>query len=252
MPRADNPNKFYILDGTRRWNAVKYLRWSTVQCYIGPALEDEQALGLMLTMDSSREAFSPLERGISFRVLREQLQFSQRQLAKFLNLPQSEISRCETLRDSLSQPLVDAISTKTELRWISHNHLRQLIRLRDLPEKQEQVFTEMIQEKWSSRKLAIKIDEILHKRQKENCPHIELSNEAFTVIIQFKESSEGDKTLLFRHLGTLNFKIFEICHIDFKTQAEWYGSMADLAKILAMDNQSETPINSILKEMEQE
>lgn len=252
MPRADDPHKFYILDGTRRWSAVKYLRWGTVQCYIGPGLKNEQALALMLAMDSSRETFSPLERGISFRVLREQLQFSQRQLAKFLNLPQSEVSRCETLGDFLSQAIIEAISTKPELRWISHNHLRQLIRLRDLPEKQEQIFAQMIEEKWSSRKLAGKIDEILQKNPNESYLHIELSNEAFTAIVRFKKFIEGDENDIFRHLATLNFRIFEKYNIDFKRQAEWYGSMAELARILAMGNQADLPINSILEESEQE
>jgi ParB/RepB/Spo0J family partition protein len=161
MRRPDDSEKFYILDGIRRWHAAKMLKIEEVICNVlSQKLRNDEALALMLTMDGTRESFNPIERGKAFRVLRQDLEITQAALANLLRIPQSEISRCEILDDALHEDIVSAC-LGPDAHWVKLNHLRQLVRLLEIPETQLGVFRQLQKEKWVVRRLKQEVDRIL-------------------------------------------------------------------------------------------
>lgn len=160
LPYEDDPDRYYILDGTRRWNVVKLLKWKKVACNVASLEADELALGLMLAMDGARQDFDPIEKGVAFRQLREMLQIGQRELATFLRIQQSEISRCEILKESLCIEVIDDYRKSADSR-LSFNHLRELARLEDHQGQQQQFYMEAMGNKWTTKKLREEINNYL-------------------------------------------------------------------------------------------
>jgi len=231
MPHKDDPDRYYILDGTRRWNAVKLLEWEKIACNIADALEDEMALGLMLTMDQTREDFNPIERGVAFKKLREMLEIGQRELANFLRIPQSEISRHEKLKDSLCDEVIALYQESADAR-LSFNHLRELARLGDHQGQQQQFYMEAMENKWTTKKLREEINNYLvvtPKDYKRN-HKIKFQTSIFEVNIKAKRRHGILSTEVYSDTGAIVHEIFTWHGIRGEDIPKWYETMAEYSR----------------------
>jgi ParB/RepB/Spo0J family partition protein len=223
----DDPKRYYILDGTRRWNAVKLLKFRKVACNVATLDADEFALGLMLAMDGAREDFDPIEKGVAFRQLREMLQIGQRELAELLRIQQSEISRCEILKESLCIEVIDDYHKLADSR-LRFNHLRELARLEGHPEQQQQFYKEAIENKWSTKKLREEINNYLvvaprdHKRNYK----IKFQTPIFEVNIKAKRLHAIRPDEVYSNAGAIVREIFAWLEIRGEGIPKWYEKMA--------------------------
>ncbi len=62
-------DRFEVIAGDRRYNAVKFLGWPVVECRITQALTDEQCEALRLSENIQRENLSPYEEAIQIAAL---------------------------------------------------------------------------------------------------------------------------------------------------------------------------------------
>jgi len=229
LSRPDDSTRFYILDGTRRWRAAKMLKWPEVRCYVSQGLRDEQALTLMLTMDGNREKFNPIERGKAFRVLREELELTQRGLEHLLRISQSEINRCEVMVVALHPEIVNE-SLGPNGRWLTHNHLRQFMRLRDLRGRQLELFRQGRETKYGIRLLKQKVDEILQSVPKPRRDHVEVEDATFSAKIVQKTIGVTTLPRIEAYLGKLNLEFAKNWGLSYEDLAEWYNRMAGVAR----------------------
>jgi ParB/RepB/Spo0J family partition protein len=228
MRRPDDPKKFYILDGIRRWHATKMLKMEEVSCnVISQKLRDHEALALMSTMDGTRESFNPIERGRAFRVLRRELNITQDALANFLRIQQSEISRCENLEDALHKDIVDDC-LGPEAHWVKHNHLRQLVRLREVPKLQLEFFQRLREEKCGIRRLRQEVNRILMEIPFPSQRYrLEVENPTFKATITRKGAGAISLDDVRTHMAQLNLKISEVFELNLEDLAAWYDRMAE-------------------------
>jgi ParB family transcriptional regulator, chromosome partitioning protein len=230
-PCQDDPERYYILDGTRRWNAVKSLKWEKVACNVATLDADELALGLMLAMDGVRQDFNPIEKGVAFRRLREMLQIGQRELAELLRIQQSEISRCEILKESLCMEVIDDYHKSADSR-LRFNHLRELARLGDHPEQQQKFYKEAMGNKWTTKKLREEINNylVVTPRKYKSNHKIKFQTPIFEVNIKAKRLHAIRDSEVYRDAGAIVQEIFTWHGIRGEEIPKWYETMAEYSR----------------------
>lgn len=230
MVQPENPERYWVLDGLRRLVAVqsKGLGWETVPCLVSSGMSRYQSLALMLAMDETVRPYNLLERGIAFRELRQELDLTQEELAQYVRVCQSEISRAENMASSLCQEIKDAYLADRERR-LTDGHLRELARLRLLPEVQLRVFEEMQRQSWSVRQLRQEVNRLMNTSSTRT-RDIKVCNRYFDLLIRPKTPTPISLENLKAQLLLVNKLFFDVWNLTMEEQAEWYERVAQLLR----------------------
>lgn len=230
MQKPDDTERYWVLDGLRRLAAVrsKGLAWETVPCLLSTGMSRYHALALMLAMDETVTPYNLLERGIAFRQLREELDLTQEELAQYVRVCQSEISRAENMASSLCEEIKEAYLNDQE-RQITDSHLRELARLRLVPEVQLQVFQQMLAEGWSVRRLRQTVDNLLHVSPLRP-RRVKVCNQYFDLVITPKTPTPISLDKLKAQLLLVNQTFFETWGLTLEEQADWYERMGQIIR----------------------
>ncbi len=227
--RQDDQSRYYIIDGARRWEAVKLLKWKKVRCNITKIKNDDQALGLILNMKGTRRDFYTIEKGDAFLKLRETLDITGEELATILQVNIKEISRCAIPVTSLCQEVIDAYKKSVDRR-LSFTYLRQLAKLPDYPEQQWSLYQEAIDQKWSldQMKAAVKKSLMNNRNPETYLPErlTHLETEKFNVYIKAKRISGIRPADVMIAAGQLVDQLFDWIGIQGGEVAEFHDQMA--------------------------
>lgn len=226
MPQPQNQERYWVLDGMRRLQAVRFktLNWQTVPCLVTHQLEPYQALALMLGMNQNCHRFGLVEQGLAFRQLRQELDLTQEQLAQYLRVTQPHISFCETLVTAFQSEIVTAYMNDHDRR-IGKKHLQLLYKLRHLPNTQLQVFRQMLEESWTTRRLRDEVEAILQNVVSLQRRNLRITNHYFNMTLQVKRGVlklEDLKT----QLALVNQVFCRAWNITPEELADWYEQMA--------------------------
>jgi ParB family chromosome partitioning protein len=147
-------DKFEIIAGERRYKASQMAGMPAVPAIIVEANDNESA-EVAIIENTHRRNLSAIEEAKSYKQLLDRNYLTQDQLAKRLGTSQSNIANKIRLL-SLDENVQNALN-KGE---ITERHARTLLRLTDKP-KQVELLNNVIQEKWSVRKLEDEVNHIL-------------------------------------------------------------------------------------------
>ncbi len=115
---SESHGKWLIVAGERRWRAAKHASLETIECYFYEnALDDVEILRLQLVENLLRENLRPMEEARGFQRLMRQLDYTGKQLAAELSVPESKISRSLALlrltEDIQQQVETGQVATRT-------------------------------------------------------------------------------------------------------------------------------------------
>ena len=136
---------YMIIAGERRWRAAKLAGLKHVPVIVRTSQELEQ-LELAIIENVQRVDLSPLEQAASIERLHEQFNSSYEAIAKRLGKAHSTVVntvRLLQLPETAKQALFE--------KQISEGHARQLLALKDTPEKQAELLELIIKNGWSVR-----------------------------------------------------------------------------------------------------
>lgn len=142
MPKADG---YLIIAGERRWRAAQIAGLKVVPAIVRTAKELE-VLELALVENVQRVDLSPLEQAVSIARLHEQFNLSYSEIAKRLGKAETTVSnivRLLQLPGAAKQALQDSV--------ITEGHARQILALKDWPEKQLELLGQIVQNAWNVR-----------------------------------------------------------------------------------------------------
>lgn len=109
--RGDEPYRYVIVSGERRWRAAVSAGLSTVTAVIlGGKLTDTQRLELQVVENLLREDLTPIDQARAFRALMDAHGWSGRELARTLNVRDTTVSRALALLE-LPQSVVDEVAS---------------------------------------------------------------------------------------------------------------------------------------------
>jgi ParB family chromosome partitioning protein len=141
-PKGDG---YIIIAGERRWRASQLAGLKTVPVLVRTSQELEQ-LELALVENVQRVDLSPLEQAVSIERLHQQFNLTYGEIAKRLGKAETTVHntiRLLQLPEAARQALHD--------HEISEGHARQVLALKDLPEKQAELLRLITQNGWSVR-----------------------------------------------------------------------------------------------------
>lgn len=136
---------YVIIAGERRWRASEIAGLDKVPVIVRSHKELEQ-LEIALIENVQRVDLSPLEQAVSIQRLNQQFSLSLDDIAKRLGKAQTTVTnivRLLQLPDDAKQALVD--------KKITEGHARQILALKDKPEKQQELLDSIIKYGWSVR-----------------------------------------------------------------------------------------------------
>jgi ParB family chromosome partitioning protein len=137
--------QYEIVAGERRWRAAQLAGLKTVPALVRTAKELER-LELALVENVQRVDLSPLEQAVSIERLHQQFNLTYQTIAARLGKAETTVAntvRLLQLPESARQALRD--------REITEGHARQILALKDLPERQEELLRLIINHAWSVR-----------------------------------------------------------------------------------------------------
>lgn len=137
--------KYEIIAGERRWRASRLAGLKTVPVLVRTT-EDLERLELALVENVQRVDLSPLEQAISIERLHQQFNFTYQTIAG--RLGKAETTVVNTVR--LLQ-LPEAARIALNEKKISEGHARQILSLKDQPERQNELLRLIISNGWSVR-----------------------------------------------------------------------------------------------------
>jgi len=137
--------RYQIIAGERRWRAAQLAKLTSVPALVRSTKEQER-LELAILENVQRVDLSPLEQAVSVERLHQQFNLSYSDIAKRLGKAETTLSN--TVR--LLQLPEDARNALQE-RNISEGHARQILALKDTPEKQAELLKFIVQNGWSVR-----------------------------------------------------------------------------------------------------
>jgi ParB family chromosome partitioning protein len=141
-PHGDN---FIIIAGERRWRASQLAGLKTVPVLVRTSKELEQ-LEIALVENVQRVDLSPLEQAVSIERLHQQFNLTYGEIAKRLGKAETTVHNVVRLLQ-----LPEAARTALENREISEGHARQVLALKDMPEKQHELLRLITANGWSVR-----------------------------------------------------------------------------------------------------
>lgn len=230
MVQPDNPERYWVLNGMRRLQAIrlfKSLSWKTVPCQVSQGMSRYQALALMVAMDHTVESYNVIEQGIAFRQLRQELDLTQEELAQYIRVGQAYISLCENFVQGLHPEIVETYMGDTARRIVL-SHLRELLRLRAVPEIQLEVFRRLQEGGWSVRRLRQEVDARLAGNV-ALLPDRNLCFETryFNLVLKPRTNRPIPREDLMSQLFLVNQAFFELWGLTMEDMADWYDRVAD-------------------------
>jgi ParB family chromosome partitioning protein len=144
LRRAQEPERFQLIAGERRWRAARLAGVAVVPAVIRD-LSDRDALELALTENLLREDLNALEVAKAYEALQEQFRLSQEDIAARLGVSRSAVAN--TLRLLKLPPEVQALLRDGS---VSAGHARALLSF-DSPDQQSRVAALIVKEGLSVR-----------------------------------------------------------------------------------------------------
>lgn len=137
--------KYSIIAGERRWRAAQIAGVAKVPAIIRTTKELER-LEIAIVENVQRVDLSPLEQAVSIERLHQQFNMSYEAIAKRLSKASSTINNTVRLLQ-----LPEAARTALHEQQITEGHARQILALKDTPEKQQELLGAIVTHGWSVR-----------------------------------------------------------------------------------------------------
>lgn len=138
-------NRYQIVAGERRWRAAQKAGLDKVPAIVRSTQELEQ-LEIALVENVQRVDLSPLEQAVSIERLHQQFSLTYDTIAKRLGKAVSTINNTVRLLQ-----LPDAARLALHDQKITEGHARQVLALKNAPEKQQELLELIIKNDWSVR-----------------------------------------------------------------------------------------------------
>lgn len=136
---------YVIIAGERRWRAAQRAKITTVPVLVRTT-KDIEKLELAIIENVQRVDLSPMEQAVSIARLHEQFNLNYAEIGKRIAKAETTVSniiRLLQLPEKAQQALRE--------RRISEGHARQILALKDVPEKQTELLDMIIRQGWSVR-----------------------------------------------------------------------------------------------------
>lgn len=137
--------RYTIIAGERRWRASQLAGLKKLPAIVRTTKELER-LEIAIVENVQRVDLSPLEQAFSIERLHQQFNMTYDAIAKRLGKAQSTINNTVRLLQ-----LPEAARTALHEQQISEGHARQILALKDFPEKQTELLESIIKQGWSVR-----------------------------------------------------------------------------------------------------
>lgn len=168
---APDGNGYHIIAGERRWRAAGKAGLKTVPALVRTVKQQEK-LELAILENVQRVDLSPLEQAVSVERLHQQFNLTYGEIAK--RLGKAETTLHNTVR--LLQ-LPDAARQALQEKQISEGHARQVLALKDLPEKQAELLRLITANGWSVRQAERYVTSIKEGYKESNATEQRMSAE---------------------------------------------------------------------------
>jgi ParB family chromosome partitioning protein len=142
---ASQDDKYVIIAGERRWRAAAIAKLDTIPAIV-KSLEELEKLEISLVENVQRVDLSALEQAASIEKLRLNFNMTYDMIAKRLGKAVSTINNIARLLQ-----LPKEAQAALQERKITEGHARQLLAIKDSPEKQHQLLRLIIKNNWSVR-----------------------------------------------------------------------------------------------------
>jgi ParB family transcriptional regulator, chromosome partitioning protein len=189
-------NGYIIIAGERRWRASQLAGLKTIPVLVRTSQEIEQ-LELALVENVQRVDLSPLEQAVSIERLHQQFNLTYGEVAKRLGKAETtvhNIVRLLQLPEAARQALKD--------KEISEGHARQVLALKDMPEKQTELLRLIVQNGWSVRqaeryvsslKAGVKEEKQAAERVSGDTPETERLSKRFGTKVRIHRTAKGGR-----------------------------------------------------------
>jgi ParB family chromosome partitioning protein len=192
-PKGDG---YIIIAGERRWRASQLAGLKTVPVLVRTSKELEQ-LEIALVENVQRVDLSPLEQAVSIERLHQQFNLTYGEIAK--RLGKAETTLHNTVR--LLQLPEDA-RVALESKEISEGHARQILALKDMPNKQAELLQLIAQNGWSVRqaeryvsslKAGVREEKQAVERVSGDTPETERLSQRFGAKVRIHRTAKGGR-----------------------------------------------------------
>jgi ParB family chromosome partitioning protein len=192
-PKGDG---YIIIAGERRWRASQLAGLKTVPVLVRTSKELEQ-LELALVENVQRVDLSPLEQAVSIERLHQQFNLTYSEVAARLGKAETTVHntiRLLQLPEDARQALKD--------KEISEGHARQVLALKDMPEKQTELLRLIVQNGWSVRqaeryvsslKAGVKEEKQAAERVSGDTPEAQRLSERFGTKVRIHRTAKGGR-----------------------------------------------------------
>jgi ParB family transcriptional regulator, chromosome partitioning protein len=187
---------YILIAGERRWRASQLAGLKVVPVLVRTSEELEQ-LELALVENVQRVDLSPLEQAVSIERLHQQFNLTYGEIAKRLGKAETTLHNTVRLLQ-LPQDARDALRDKQ----ISEGHARQVLALKDVPEKQHELLGLIMQHGWSVRqaeryvsslKAGIKEQAQAQARVSGDTPETKRLSERFGTKVRIHRTAKGGR-----------------------------------------------------------
>jgi len=192
-PKGDG---YIIIAGERRWRASQIAGLKSVPVLVRTSQELEQ-LELALVENVQRVDLSPLEQAVSIERLHQQFNLTYGEIAKRLGKAETTLHNTVRLLQ-LPEEAREALVAKE----ISEGHARQVLALKDAPEKQAELLKLIMQNGWSVRqaeryvsslKAGVKEQKQAVERVSGDTPETERLSKRFGATVRIHRTAKGGR-----------------------------------------------------------
>lgn len=192
-PKGDG---YIIIAGERRWRASQLAGLKTVPVLVRTSQELEQ-LELALVENVQRVDLSPLEQAVSIERLHQQFNLTYGEIAKRLGKAETTVHNTVRLLQ-LPEEARQALHDKA----ISEGHARQILALKDMPEKQSELLRLVVQNGWSVRqaeryvtsvKAGVREEQQAVERVSGDTPETERLSKRFGTKVRIHRTAKGGR-----------------------------------------------------------
>lgn len=189
-------SQYHIIAGERRWRAAQKAGLKTVPALVRTTKQQEK-LELAILENVQRVDLSPLEEAVSVERLHQQFNLTYGEIAK--RLGKAETTLHNTVR--LLQLPEDARSALQE-KQISEGHARQVLALKDTPEKQAELLRLIVANGWSVRqaeryvsalKAGAKEEKAAQERVSGDTPETERLSKRYGTPVRIHRTAKGGR-----------------------------------------------------------
>jgi len=174
-PAPENPGRYELVAGERRWRAVTRLGWKEVPAVVRE-MDDRTLLVIALVENLQRQQLSALEEAEGFRRLGDEFGLSQQQIAEVVGRDRSTVAnalRLLNLPVSVRQYLADG--------RLSAGHARALLGLVN-DHRMADLAKQAVEHNWSVRELEAQVQRTRPK--KDNAPRAERARDAHERLLE--------------------------------------------------------------------